>query len=99
MKISVNNNPTYTLELSQEEFLVLFEALGDRTVDQWNEYKERHNLTVNECEHLKAIGVYIYGKLEDLIIDQVNPNEDDFFMSDKWLAQQYKEKYNGNQKE
>ena len=37
MKIEENNNPTYTLELSQEEFLVLIEAIGDRTNELWGE--------------------------------------------------------------
>ena len=85
MKIEIKCEPTYVLELSQEEFLVLFEALGDRTMGQWNVYKERHNLTENECKHLKDISQEVYAKMKSPF--------NEFVLTDRWLAEQYKESY------
>lgn len=92
MNIKVNN-PTYTLELSQEEFLVLFEALGDRTLDQWDKYKERHNLTANECEHLKDVSQEVYAKMDDTLLDFIKAPSNEFVLTDRWLANKYKESY------
>lgn len=94
MKIDIKcGNPTYTLELSQEEFLVLFEALGDRTIDQWDIYKERHNLTVNECKHLKDVSQEVYNKMDDTLLDFIKAPSSEFVLTDKWLANKYKESY------
>ena len=93
MKISVNNNPIYTLELSQEEFLVLFEAAGDRTNDYWEEYGAQYGLTKEQIEHLKIVSYSVYQDMDNYIEDKVNPPSDELFRGEKWLAQQYKETY------
>lgn len=93
MNIKENNNPTYTLELSQEEFLVLFEAIGDRTNDAWEEYGEQHGLTKEQMEHLKIVSYNVYEDMGNYIEDKVNPPSDEYFMSENWLAQQYKKNY------
>lgn len=99
MNIKANYNPTYTLKLSQEEFLVLFEAIGDRTNELWEEYGEQYGLTKEQTEHLTTISYNVYEDMNNYIEDKVNPPSGEFFTSENWLAQQYKEKYNGNQKE
>ena len=93
MNIKVNNNPTYTLELSQEEFLVLFEAIGDRSNDAWEDYQQEHGLTDKQTEHLKSVSYNVYKDMNNYIKDKVNPPSSGFFMSETYLAQQYKETY------
>jgi hypothetical protein len=96
MNIKANYNPTYTLELSQEEFLVLFEAIGTRSNDDWEDYQQEHGLTNEQTEHLKLVSYNVYEDMNNYIEDKVNPPSGEFFTSENWLAQQYKEKYNGN---
>ena len=93
MKIKVNNNPTYALELSQEELLVVYGAIGDRTGEQWEEYRDYHKLTDKQLEHLQQIASTIYDNIASSITNVANSNGDGFFIADDWLAQQYKETY------
>lgn len=97
MKIDIKcENPTYTLKLSQEEFLVLFEAIGARSNDAWEDYQQEHGLTDEQTEHLKTVSYSVYKDMDNYIEDRVNPPSNVFFMAENWLAQQYKEIYNGN---
>ena len=93
MKIKVNNNPTYALELSQEELLVIYGAIGDRTGKQWEEYRNYHKLTDKQREHLQQIASTIYDNIASSITNVANSNSDGFFIADDWLVQQYKESY------
>lgn len=93
MKIKVNNNPTYVLELSQEELLVVYGAIGDRTKDQWEAYRDYHRLSDKQLEHLQQIASTIYDNIANSITNEANSNSDEFFIADDWLAQQYKEIY------
>ena len=93
MKIKVNNNPTYTLKLSQEEILVLFESIGDRTDELWEQYGEQYGLTKEQTEHLKIVSYSVYQDIDNYIENKVNPPSGDYFTSEKWLAEQYKETY------
>lgn len=93
MKIKVNNNPTYALELSQEELLVVYGAIGDRTREQWEEYRDYHRLSDKQLEHLQQIASTIYDNIASSITNVANSNSDGFFIADDWLAQQYKESY------
>ena len=93
MKIKVNNNPTYALELSQEELLVVYGAIGDRTGEQWEQYRDYHRLSDKQLEHLQQIASTIYDNIASSITNVANSNNDGFFIADDWLAQQYKETY------
>ncbi len=93
MKIKVTNNPTYALELSQEELLVVYGAIGDRTGEQWEQYRDYHRLSDKQLEHLQQIASTIYDNIASSITNVANSNSDGFFIADDWLAQQYKETY------
>ena len=94
MKIDIKcKNPTYTLELSQEEFLVLFEAIGDRTNDVWEEYGAEYRLTKEQTKHLQNVSYNVYDKMNKTIKEVANPHNGEVYMSEKWLAEQYKESY------
>jgi len=93
MKINVNNNPTYTLELSQEEFLVLLEAIGTRSNDDWEDYQQEHGLTDEQTGHLKIVSYNVYEDMDDYIENKVNPPSGEYFTSENWLAEQYKKSY------
>lgn len=91
MKIKVNNKPTYTLELSQEELLVIYGAVGDRTKDQWEAYRDYHRLSDKQLEYLQQIASTIYDTMANYIRNEANPNSGEYFLADDWLVQQYKE--------
>ena len=93
MNIKLNDKPTYILKLSQEEFLVLFEAIGDRTDELWEEYGAQYGLTKEQIENLTTISYNVYSDMDNYIESKVNPPSGEYFTSEKWLAEQYKESY------